>query len=160
MTKAVTKAEIDTAIRQEWKRKWNIAPHYKHTKHFYSGPDKKAANKILNISRSHLTRLIAIITGFNCLSYIQFKANPSINPLCRLCKEDNETFWHFVSECPILRTHRNDTFLDKLPKQDNWKLSQIMQFSTYPTIYNLMSYNQEYNEQPIYETDFQYSENT
>ena len=35
-----------------------------------------------------------------------------------------------------------------------------MQFSTYPTIYNLMSYNQEYNEQPIYELDFQYSEDS
>ena len=44
--------------------------------------------------------------------------------------------------------------------QDNRKLKQIMQFSTYPTIYNLMSYNQEYNEQPIYELDFQYSEDS
>ena len=35
-----------------------------------------------------------------------------------------------------------------------------MQFSTYPTIYNLMSYNQEYNEQPIYELDLQYSDKT
>ena len=69
-----TKLEIDQAIRTEWERKWQNAPHYKHTKHFYSGPDKNKAKKILNISRSHLTRLIAIITGFNCLSYIQFKA--------------------------------------------------------------------------------------
>ena len=108
--------------------------------------------------RSHLTRLISIITGFNCLSYIQFKANPTINPLCRLCGEDNETFWHFITDCPRLQTYRNDTFLDNLPQQDNWKLSQIRQFSTYPTIYNLMSYNQEYNEQPLYELDIQYSE--
>ena len=35
-----------------------------------------------------------------------------------------------------------------------------MQFSTYPTIYNLMSYNQEYNEQPIYELDVQYSDDS
>ena len=35
-----------------------------------------------------------------------------------------------------------------------------MQFSTYPTIFNLMSYNQEYNEQTIYELDFQYSEDS
>ena len=52
------------------------------------------------------------------------------------------------------------TFLDDLPQQDNWKLSQIRQFSTYPTIYNLMSYNQEYNEQPIYELDIQYTEDS
>ena len=121
---------------------------------FLQWPRQKRAKKILNISMSHLTRLISIITGFNCLSYIQFKANPTINPLCRLCGEDNETFWHFITDCPRLQTYRNDTFLDNIPKQDNWKLKQIMQFSTYPTIYNLMSYNQEYNEQPIYELDY------
>ena len=35
-----------------------------------------------------------------------------------------------------------------------------MQFSTYPTIYNLMSYDQEYNEQPLYDLDFQYSDDS
>ena len=124
------KLEIDHAIRKEWKRKWQNVPHYKHTKYLYSGPDKNRAKKILNISRSHLTRLISIITGFNCLSYIQFKANPTINPLCRLCEEDNKTFWHFITECPRLHTYRNDTFLDDIPQQDSWKLRQIMQFST------------------------------
>ena len=58
-----TKNEIDNAIRNEWKRRWQNAPHYKHTKNFYSGPDKNRAKKILNISRSHLTRLISIITS-------------------------------------------------------------------------------------------------
>ena len=36
----------------------------------------------------------------------------------------------------------------------------MMQFSTYPIIHNLMSYTQEYNEQPVYELDFQYSEDS
>ena len=48
MPGAVTKTEIDNAIRTEWKRKWQSAPHYKDTKHFYSGPDKNKAKKILN----------------------------------------------------------------------------------------------------------------
>ena len=94
-------------------------------KKIYDGPDKNKTRRILNISSSHLTRLISIITGFNCLSYIQFKANPEINPLCRLCGEENETFWHFVTECPRQKTFRDDTFLDTTPQQDNWKLSQI-----------------------------------
>ena len=160
MPGAVTKAEIDKVIRQEWKKKWQNAPHYKHSKHFYSGPDKNRAKKILNILRSHLTRLISIITGFNCLSYIKFKANPTINPLCRLCGEANETFWHFITDCLRLHSYRNEIFLDQTPHQNNWKLKQIMQFSIYPIIYNLMSYNQEYNEQPIYELDLQYSDDS
>ena len=52
------------------------------------------------------------------------------------------------------------TFLDDIPQQDSWKLRQIMRFSTYPIIYNLMSYNQEYNEQPLYELDLQHSEDS
>ena len=35
-----------------------------------------------------------------------------------------------------------------------------MNSSTYPTIYNLMSYQQEYNEQAIYEIDCLYSEDS
>ena len=118
------------------------------------------SKKILNISRSHLTRLISIITGFNCLSYIQFKANPAINPLCRLCGEANETFWHFVTECLRLQSYRNDTFLDSPPQQNKWKRQQIMKFSIYPTICNLMIYNQKYNEQPIFKLDLQYSDDS
>lgn len=35
-----------------------------------------------------------------------------------------------------------------------------MQFNTYPTIYNLMSYNQDYNDQLLYELELQYSDNS
>ena len=76
--KSQAKHIIDEAIRAEWKKRWNNAPHYKHTKLFYSGPNKNKATKILNLSRSHLTKLIAIITGLNCSSYKQFKADPTI----------------------------------------------------------------------------------
>ena len=96
------KSIIDKAIR----RKWKNAPHCKHTELFYNGPDKNRAKHILNLSRSHLTKLISIIMGFNCLSYIHFKADPTINPLYRLCGEENETFWHLVTVCPRLKAYR------------------------------------------------------
>ena len=41
---------IDKAIMLEWKRKWDNTPHYKHIKHFDSGPDKNRTKKRLNIS--------------------------------------------------------------------------------------------------------------
>ena len=146
--KSQAKHIIDEAIRAEWKKRWNNAPHNKHTKLFYSGPNKNKATKIL--SRSHLTKLNAIITGFNCLSYKQFKAVPTINPLCRLCGEENETYWHLATECPRLKSYREETFLDKPPVQDNWDATSLINFSTYQTVYNMMSYNQDYNTQPIF----------
>ena len=91
------------------------------------------------------------------MSYKQFKANPEINPLCRLCNENNETFWHFVTECPRLRAIRDEVFLDNLPDTDNWSAQQLLKFSTYPTIYNMMAYDQDYVTQPIYQIDTMYS---
>ena len=50
---AITKEEIDKAIRTEWKRKWQAAPHYKHTRHFYSRPNKNKAKNIEYIKITH-----------------------------------------------------------------------------------------------------------
>ena len=139
--KAQAKFIIDETIREERKRKWNNVPHAKHTKLFFSGPNKNMAKRI----RSHLTKLIAIITGFNCLSYKQLEANPTINPLCRLCGEENETYWHLSTECPRVKSFREETFLDTPPVQDNWEICKLLSSSTYLITYNMMSYNQDYN---------------
>ena len=64
--KSQAKHIIDEAKREEWKKRWNNSTRYKHTKLFYIGPNKNKATIILNLSRSHLTKLIAIIT---CLLY-------------------------------------------------------------------------------------------
>ena len=45
-----------------------------------------------------------------------------------------------------------------LSRQDNWDATSLINFSTYPTVYNMMSYNQDYNTQPIYELDYNYSD--
>ena len=72
---------------------------------------------------------------------MQFNVNPTINPLRKLCREDKEIF-RFVTECPRLRTHREEVFLDVIPQQDNWKISSIINLCICPTIYNLVSYQQ------------------
>ena len=46
--------------------------------------------------------------------------------------------------------YRYEVFLDQHPEQDNWKIRPLMEFSMYPIVYNL-SYQQDYNDQPIYE---------
>ena len=94
------------------------------------------------------------------LQHLQFKADPTINPLCRLCGEENETYWHLATECPRLKSYREETFLDKPPVQDNWDAISLINFGTYQTVYNMMSYNQDYNIQPIYELDYNYSDNS
>ena len=76
------------------------------------------------------------------------------------CGEENETYWLLATECPRLKSYREETFLDKPPVQDNWDATSLINFSTYQTVYNMMSYNQDYNTQPIYELDYNYSDNS
>ena len=38
--------------------------------------------------------------------------------------------------------------------------TSLINFSTYRTVYKMMSYNQDYNTQPIYELDYIYSDNS
>ena len=91
--------------------------------------DANIAKRMLKLSRAELAKAISIITGFNRLSYMQFKADPAIDPTCRLCGEGNETFWHLVTECPRLNSTRQKFFLDNTPKKDEWKISKLISFS-------------------------------
>ena len=115
------KSLMDKAISKERKRKWNNTPDYKHTKLFYTSPDKNRANHILNLSRSHLTKLISIITDSTAFAISSSRLTPTINTQCRLCGEENENFWHLTTVCPRLKTYRDEVFLDTHPEQDNWK---------------------------------------
>ena len=139
---------IEEAVYNEWTEVWQASPHYKHTKKFYSKPDISKAKTMLNLSRAELSQAISIITGFNMLSYIQSKADPHIDPSCRLCNEEAETFWHMITECPRLTGIRAEVFLDETPTTDNWKPNKLIAFSRYTTILNMLSHGQEYVEQP------------
>ena len=48
-------------------------------------------------------------------------------------------------------------FLDNIPEVDNWTAKQLLKFSTYRVVYNMMAYNQDYETQPIYKIDTLYS---
>ena len=77
-----------------------------------------------------MKRLVDIITGHNKLSYFQFKVDPDVNPLCRFCEEQNETFHHFITDCPRLRQFRLDTVGDN--DRNTWKSAQLLNFSYIP----------------------------
>ena len=50
--------------------------------------------------------------------------------LSRLCKEEEETFIHFVNDCPCLRQARQDHFgLNKIEKSHGWTIRGILKYS-------------------------------
>ena len=121
------KKEISNCILKEWTEEWQKNPTCRMTKIFYPNPDRSKAKQLLNLSRKKSRRLIEAITGQNNLHYVQNKIKKSEH-LCRLCEEDEETFDHFVNDCPCLRQARQDHFgLNKIEKSHGWTIKGIME---------------------------------
>lgn len=89
---------------------------------------------MLQQPRLKMKRLVEIITGHNNLSCFQYKIDRDVNPMCRFCKEENETFHHFITKCPRLRQMRKDSI--KPFTQGDWKAYDLIKFSFLKEINN------------------------
>ena len=132
ISKTEVSNELKHLISNKWLLRWTTSKEYKHSKNFLMGPNPILAKKILQLPRLKMKRLVEIITGHNNLSYFQFKIDPDVNPLCRFCEEENETFHHYITSCPRLRQYRADTVGEFVSRK--WKIEQILNFSFTPEI--------------------------
>jgi AraC-like DNA-binding protein len=154
---AEVKTQLDRAIRSKWREQWTLSPKYRMTKQFITEPNIHRGNRVAHLSKSSLSRLIQVVTGHNFLSYFQFQLDSGINPLCRLCEEENETFHHLIYDCPALAIKRRDLFLDKPPQPDHWSPKQLIDFSYIDPIDAWLTDKGYLLEQPILELDVNYS---
>jgi ribonuclease HI len=157
MSKAELKTSLDTAIRDSWTQRWQEQDKYRMTKQFLTSPNKQAGKRACNLSKSSLSRLIQLITGHNFLSYFQFKLDPTINPLCRMCSEENETFYHLLIDCPALVMLRREMFLDQPPITDSWKPWELINFSLEEPVNSWITDRDYLMEQPALELEVNYS---
>ena len=68
-------------------------------------------------------------------------------PGCTYCNTNDETFFHFATECPALLHERQDVFLDKSPSDDmEWNIRDIIKFSNLQKIDKLLGMEQEIEE--------------
>ena len=86
-----------------------------------------------------MARWFQLITGHNYLSYHRNKLDILINPKCRLCEEQNETFVHLIAECPKLQTERRQRFTHEITDDHTWSVKKIIDFSRLPAVNNLLS---------------------
>ena len=157
MSKAEAKGCIKERIRDVWTRQWQGHAEYKMTKQFLSQPSKHAGIRAVKLSKSSLSRLIQLITGHNFLSYFQYKLDSTINPLCRMCGEENETFYHLITCCPALELRRREIFMDQPPGTDCWKPRELLDFSFEEPINSWLTDRDYLMEQPMLELDVNYS---
>jgi ribonuclease HI len=154
---AEVKENLDKAIRNEWEKQWTSSPKYRMTKQFITKPNKHRGSRVAELSKSSLSRLIQLITGHNFLSYFQYQMDSGINPLCRLCEEENETFHHLVYACPAIALKRREMFQDKPPETDKWAPKALIDFSYIEPIDSWLTDRGYLLEQPILELEVNYS---
>jgi hypothetical protein len=156
MPQAEVKSNLEAAIRECWAQRWKQDAGYRMTKQFLSKHDKMAGRRACNLSKSSLSRLIQLVTGHNFLSYFQSKLDSTINPLCRLCEQTNETFFHLLTDCPALAVKRRTWFLDRPPTTDNWRPRELLSFSLEEPINSWITDRDYLMEQPLLELEVNY----
>ena len=124
---AVIKDKLEDKYRDKWNKEWHEYKEAKHTKEFYKTCDKSKAKIAIKLPRVTLSRLVKLVTGHGDLAYFYSKIEPDTNPICRFCKERNETFIH-LTECPRLRTYQNDCFSGVLISQ-KWDINSLLAFA-------------------------------
>ena len=122
------KFNLNLNLTAEWNSEWCQESSCRMTKIFYPTVHKGKAKELCNMARDKSRRLIEIITGQNNLNYIQNKISGQ-NNLCRLCEEEEETFDHFVNDCPCLWQARRDHFgLQHIIQTHEWKIDTLINF--------------------------------
>ena len=120
----------------------------KHTKYFYPSPDKLKHKEVARLARTQLILLIQIATGQNKLNYLTHKTNPLVTDLCRFCEEEEETFIHPLSECPVFITDRLNIFNEWAFKDIAvWKPQQILKFAKIPIIFDALTEEADYDRE-------------
>ena len=135
------KGLIEEEIRKKWNAEWNVYGHARQMKQFFPEVNKKLSKSIMLLSRHNVGRLIRLTSGHNVLNYHMSLTTPGVDPKCRFCGEEKETFFHFVTECPRLHSYRGQNFNNfNGPDLKKWIPEEIVQFSNIPEISDAIDY--------------------
>ena len=132
---AALRDAIRTYCLKLWTQQWTETPVATMTKNFYLTPNPQKARYVYKLARLELGRFVRLITGHNNLNYFQTRIGLWGQSLCRFCGERDETFVHFLYDCPCFYVSRTEIFQDSLPTNDmKWSVRKLIDFSYTPAI--------------------------
>ena len=134
----INKQFIKEKIYEVWQEGWRNEPTCRQTKLFHPLPDRNKSKRYLKLARSQLSILVQITTGHNALAYHVSKQDPKVDPKCSLCLEADETFYHFITDCPRLRQTRVDKGVQDF-SSETWNTEHLLEFAKTPAIEMLLS---------------------
>ena len=125
------KTQVNNVTYKLWADEWQQQSTCRLSKNFLPFPCKQKSKEILKLSRSQMRRLLELITGQNNLNYVQSKIHPGrISKLCRFCDEEEETFAHFLNECPCFISDRRNILMNvPIINTNKWKPKTLLNFS-------------------------------
>ena len=135
------KNNLWSKIYEKWTDRWQADSRHRLTKIFYPTPSKQKSKKILKLTREKLSLWVQIVTRQNNLNYIQSKIY-NIDPICRFCNEEDETFPHLLNECPCFMQARCDILQARATEIQDWTMENILKFAKLNQIKTALSFDQ------------------
>ena len=123
------KNKIRVHFEDKWNSEWLGYKEARMSKQFIKSIDMGRSKKILKYGRRKIGTLVRIITGHNRLNYFGSKVDKDLDPTCRFCGEDDETFWHFATDCPVFRQERDDCFHGWSIENGVWEPEELVDFA-------------------------------
>ena len=131
--KAKQKSQINEYFHSKWSKAWKSYAQARQTKIWFPKPDQKKSLQLLSRSRKILGSLVQFLTGHNKLKRHKNIQDGITEPdSCRLCRQDEESSFHVIAECPAMQTIRTGAFKlptpTTLPNPPEWTVSQVEKF--------------------------------
>jgi ribonuclease HI len=111
---SLTTSAVVNQIREHsqilFRKRWDETRNCSLARELLHYPDQAAARKFLAMTRQNLRFVTGILTGHCHLNKHLHRMMVSDTPLCRGCKQEDETMEHILCDCPALSSTRKAVF--------------------------------------------------
>ena len=138
------KSEIQTYFHRKWAKEWTSYGEARQTKIWFPKPNSKKSSVLLRLERDNLSKLVQFLTGHNKLMrHKNIQEGISEPDSCRLCRQDEESSFHVIAECPAMQKIRTGVFKNPrtLPNPPEWTVSQVEKFLKVSPVGDMLEQN-------------------
>ena len=135
--------KIKEFFHKKWMKAWKLYDQARQTKIWFPTMNAKKSSQLLKMKRNDLSRLVRFLTGHNKLKrHKNIQNNVTDMYSCRLCKEEEESSFHVIAECPAMEIYRMGAFQlptpSTLPNPPDWEVRQIEIFLKESPVGNML----------------------
>ena len=107
ISNTIVGGEVRNWANMEHNKTWKLYKGGRQTKLFFNELRPPETKKILNLKRTEIGKLIAILTGHGNIGYHRYLIGDHIDGLCK-CNQELESYIHVVTCCPLYLNLRRE----------------------------------------------------